>query len=81
MKKYLLALFCILTVFTTYSQEKLLNIEDAVIGNNRHMYPKYLTQLKWRTNELYTYTDKNKLVEESVKKTGQKIIVSLDILN
>ncbi|NOZ45302.1 MAG: S9 family peptidase [Chlorobi bacterium] len=84
MKKYLFVALVSVFILKTnaYSQEKLLTIKDAVIGNNRHMYPKYLHQLSWMPNsDNFTYVENNEIIEENVENSKKKTVFDLEKLN
>ncbi|MDV7188185.1 DPP IV N-terminal domain-containing protein [Lutibacter sp. TH_r2] len=62
MKKLIaLALFC--TFFISFSQEKTLTIDDAVLGYYKGLYPMGLQNLKWvKDSDTYVYQKNNDLV-------------------
>ncbi len=74
----LLALF----TFSTWSQEKQLSMQDAVIGQWREYYPKYLRNLSWRgeTHQI-TWIDGDSLKQVAAKGGKEQILLTLDDLN
>lgn len=70
-----LALICFVSA---YSQNKLLTIEDAAIGQYRKYMPEYLRQLQWIPNSNnYTYLKNGCIIECSVKNDNKKELVKL----
>ena len=55
MKKIFIICILVLWYFSSFSQEKKLTIEEAVLGR-RQFSPEDFNNLKWRTNSQYTYT-------------------------
>ncbi|MCK4662974.1 MAG: S9 family peptidase [Bacteroidales bacterium] len=82
MKKSIIILFIWGYIIPCIAQEKLLTINDAIIGNNAHMYPELLSQLQWKgKTSNYTYVNNNSLIQGNVKSSKEKEILNLDNLN
>jgi len=73
----ILLILC-LAFLPSRAQQKLLSIEDLM---NRKLYPASLSNLKWRNKEAFTWTAKNKIVQQSVKSDVSDTILSLEELN
>jgi len=73
----LLALLLI-AVTQLFAQQKLLSIDDLM---NRKLYPASLTNLQWRSNNLFTWNANNRIVQSTVKTGATDTIFSLDDLN
>ncbi len=68
--------------FKTGVGNKELTIEDAVIGQYRQLYPKYLTNIRWRDAKTFTYIkDYSQIELASLNSTKTKILFSLDDIN
>lgn len=73
----LLALL-LLAVFQLFAQQKQLTIDDLM---NRKLYPASLSNLQWRSNNLFTWNANNRIVQSTVKTGATDTIFSLDELN
>jgi len=73
----LLALLLML-VSQLFAQQKQLAIEDLM---NRKLYPSSLSNLQWRSNNLFTWNANNRIVQSTVKTGATDTIFSLDDLN
>lgn len=73
----LLALLLML-VSQLFAQQKQLAIDDLM---NRNLYPSSLSNLQWRTNNLFTWNASNSIVQSDVKKGTADTILLLDALN
>ena len=73
----LLALLLI-AVSQLFAQQKQLTIDDLM---NRKLYPASLSNLQWRSNNLFTWNANNRIVQSSVKTAVTDTIFSLDDLN
>ena len=71
---FIIQVICLINVF---SQDSLLTIDEAAVGQYRKFYPQHITQLQWRPgSETYTFIKKGNLVECSVKDNSEKEILS-----
>ncbi len=62
--------------------EKELTIDDAVIGQYRQLYPKYITNIRWRDAQNYTFIKDYSQVElANIKSSKTKTLFSLDNIN
>lgn len=62
--------------------EKELSIDDAVIGQYRHLYPDYINNIRWKNKTQYTTIKAYKSIEiSSVKSKKTKVLFTLDQLN
>ncbi len=73
----LLALLLI-AVSQLFAQQKQLAIDDLM---NRKLYPASLSNLQWRSNNLFTWNGNNRIVQSTVKTGATDTIFSLDELN
>jgi dipeptidyl-peptidase 4 len=73
----LLALLLI-AVSQLFAQQKQLTIDDLM---NRKLYPASLSNLQWRSNNLFTWNANNRIVQSTVKTAATDTIFSLDDLN
>ena len=73
----LLALLLI-AVSQLFAQQKQLTIDDLM---NRKLYPASLSNLQWRSNNLFTWNSNNRIVQSTVKTVATDTIFSLDNLN
>ncbi len=80
--RFLLISLLALFAFSAWSQEKQLSMQDAVIGQWREYYPKYLRNLSWR-GESYqiTWIDGDSLKQVAAKGGKEQILLTLDDLN
>lgn len=91
MKNILISLFIfiqlgLLNLFnpfsTLFAQNKLLTIEDAVIGQYRQFNPNKIQGVKWRgKTDLYTFVKQVDLIQGEIKSKEDKTILSLNELN
>jgi dipeptidyl-peptidase 4 len=73
-------LICISTIL--FSQNKILTIDDAVIGVNAHMYPERISRLQWQgDSENYTFVKDNTIIQSNVKSKKETEIFTLEELN
>jgi len=82
--KKLYSLFLVTLLLLTInvkSQEKLLTIDDAVLGRTRGLSAKTLRQLQWKSASEFTYTDGNKLMIGNVKSAGEKELMNVIAFN
>ena len=61
-----------------FAQQKQLAIEDLM---NRKLYPSSLSNIQWRSNNLFTWNANNCIVQSAVKTGTNDTILSLDALN
>jgi len=73
----LLALLLML-VSQLFAQQKQLTIDDLM---NRKLYPSSLSNLQWRSNNLFTWNANNCIVQSEVKTGTNDSILTLDELN
>lgn len=73
----LLALVLLLAS-NVFSQQKQLAIDDLM---NRKLYPSSLSNLQWRSNNLFTWNANNCIVQSMVKTGVTDTILSVDALN
>ncbi len=60
----------IISFITVYSQQRILTIDEATIGQYRKFYPKNIQQLQWRPNsETFTFIKSGNLIENNIKDT------------
>lgn len=71
-----------ISFITVYSQQKVLTIEEAAVGQYRKFYPQYLPQLQWQPNsETYTFIKNGNIYKGNIKdSTKKEIINSTEIL-
>lgn len=75
-KNFVFVIFAFLLInFTSLSQNKLLTIEEAVIGAYRTMYANDLYNMAWRTNDVFTYVKGPNLFQQSIKNDKETIAV------
>ncbi|MFO7940030.1 MAG: hypothetical protein R6U66_09810, partial [Bacteroidales bacterium] len=56
----------LLAPVTSLAQEKLLTIEDAVVGQWRELYPERMQQLSWKADtDVYTFVEEQTLYQSS----------------
>ena len=78
MKKIITFVF-ICTCLLGFSQQKELNIEDAVLGFYKGLYPKTLQNLHWvKDSDTYVYQKENELIftDANTKKVVSKFLLS-----
>jgi len=82
MKKLIFSLFAILAFsLTSFSQDKLLTIED-VSYMNRSLFPARVAQLQWiGDTKNYAYAKDNALYKVSARKGTETLLIDLDMLN
>jgi dipeptidyl-peptidase 4 len=73
----LLALLLI-AVSQLFAQQKQLAFDDLM---NRKLYPASLSNLQWRSNNLFTWNSNNRIVQSTIKTGATDTIFSLDDLN
>ena len=73
----LLALVLI-AISQLHAQQKLLSLDELM---NRKLYPSSLSNLQWRSNNLFTWNANNSIVQGSVKPGTTDTIFSLNELN
>lgn len=62
--------------------EKELSINDAVIGQYRHLYPEYMTNIRWKDAKSFTFVKDYSSIEiASVSSKKSKSLISLDDMN
>ena len=82
MKKLILIVLLFASSTFIYGQDKLLTIDDAVIGVNYHMYPTRINQLQWINNgSNYSYEINNTVVAADAISNEEKIVFTLEDLN
>jgi len=65
-----------------FAQDKLLTIDEAVLGQYRQFYPEYIRQLQWRAKtDFYTYVENENLMQGDVKSKEIKSVLTLSELN
>ena len=70
MKKVIGFLLILFVSTQLVAQEKHLNIEDAVLGYYKGLYPKDLTQLQWiKGTDTYIYREADKYVIKDIANT------------
>ncbi len=76
-------LLIVLLPISGVAQEKLLTIEDAVIGQWRELYPERMRQLSWKADgDVYTFIEEQTLYHSSVDAPDEKKeVFSLSELN
>ncbi len=81
MKRLQILILSLLLTLGMTAQKKQLTLRKAVFGYD--LYPKNLTDLQWQANshDFVYIKDYNKLVQQSVKSSDEKVIFSLDKLN
>jgi len=81
-KKSVLLIWLIISFVTVYSQQRILTIDEAAIGQYRNFYPQYLQQLQWRSNsETFTFNKNGNLFEGNLKDSSKtEILNSSEIL-
>ncbi len=81
-KNYVLFILLMISFITVYSQQKVLTIEEAAVGQYRKFYPQYLPQLQWQPNsETYTFIKNGNIYKGNIKdSTKKEIINSTEIL-
>ncbi|NOX89309.1 MAG: prolyl oligopeptidase family serine peptidase [Calditrichaeota bacterium] len=84
----LVKIFCLLIVFASsvFAQEKLLSMEEAILGSYKEMKVKDLTQLQWKgESKEFCYVDSLNgqygLIAADASTTESKMLLSLDSLN
>lgn len=70
--------FLLIAVSQLFAQQKQLTIDDLM---NRKLYPASLSNLQWRSNNLFTWNANNRIVQSTVKTGATDTIFSLDDLN
>ena len=68
--------------FSIGDGEKELSIDDAVIGQYRQLYPKYITNIRWQDAKHFTIIkDYNSIQRLSISSNKSKTLFSLDQIN
>ena len=68
--------------FTIGNGEQELTIDDAVIGQYRKLYPKYMINIRWKDAQHFTFIkDYSSIEMASLKSKKSKTLFSLDDLN
>ncbi|MGQ9846142.1 MAG: DPP IV N-terminal domain-containing protein [Bacteroidales bacterium] len=75
-KIFVFGILSFLLSFTAFSQNKLLTIDEAVIGAYRTMYASDLYNIAWRTNDIFTYVKGPNLYQQSVKSDKETIVIN-----
>jgi len=79
MKKYLGVLLITFIAFQVQAQQKHLNVEDAVLGYYKGLYPKNLQALQWiEGTETFTYRDQSAYF---IKNTANKEVGKITLSN
>ena len=84
MKKRILTLLLLSLIMgqSSYSQEKQLTLEQAVVGRWRELAPENIQQLKWiPETHRFSFLENNQLMEDHAREKQQKSILSLKQLN
>jgi dipeptidyl-peptidase-4 len=69
----------LLSLQGSVAQDKMLSIEDAVIGMWREYYPEHYRNLQWRPSTTdFTYIEGNNLMSEPATSDKSKTLLSLD---
>ena len=70
MKKFGASVILVITSFIfVYSQNRLLTIDEATVGQYRQFVPQMFRQLSWRSGgETYTFVNKGELIELKLAK-------------
>ncbi|NSW45058.1 MAG: DPP IV N-terminal domain-containing protein [Bacteroidales bacterium] len=76
MKKIILILLVVFVCSITKSQNKMLTIDDAVIGAYRTMYANDLYNIGWRTNDIFTYSKGANLYQQSIKNAKEIMAIN-----
>lgn len=76
MKNFILKILSLFISITVWSQNKLLTIEDAVIGGYRAMYANELFNIQWRTNNVFTYVKDKNLYQQSIKNDKETVAIN-----
>ena len=81
--KRLTLLFILIQVFSIgFSQNKLLTIDEAVMGQWQQLYPKTLYNLQWKGNSsIFTFQDATKIYQQSVTSVDSTVFLTLEELN
>ncbi len=74
----LLLVLVLTSLLHLFAQQKQLSIDDLA---NRKFFPTSLSNLQWRSNSLYTWNAKNRIVQSEIKAGISDTIFSLDELN
>lgn len=76
-KSFLLSICLTISFLSVYSQQRILTIDEAAIGQYRKFYPKNLQQLQWRSNsETFTFNKNGSLFEGNLKDSSKKEILN-----
>ncbi|MDA3892307.1 MAG: DPP IV N-terminal domain-containing protein [Salinivirgaceae bacterium] len=68
--------------FFGFTQEKLFNIEEAVIGQWKNLYPQYMPNLQWRgETKNITFQDYTNVYQQTIGSADSITIITLDELN
>jgi len=82
-KTIVISMICLLFIHFLSAQEKMLTIDDAVMGAYRHLRPENLISAQWRDNDLnYTYVDSyTKIIQKNSTDDSQEVILEIKQLN
>jgi len=79
---FICAWILLIFVSTTWSQDKLLRIEESVAGLDYKLRPASLRNLHWRGNsDYYVYQLKGKIYQKQVGQTDSILLLDVEILN
>ncbi len=82
MKQLLLITIIFLSTITSFSQNKNLTIDEAVMSQWRELYPSNYRNLQWQGNSSnFTFQDYNTIYQQSVSKADSIILLTLKALN
>lgn len=82
MKRLVLIIFLTQVLGLGFAQDKLLTIEDAIIGQWRALYPTTFYNLQWKGNSSdFTFQDATKIYQQSATKSDSTVLLTIDDLN
>lgn len=76
MKNFIFGILSLFISVTVWSQNKMLTIDDAVIGAYRAIYANQLMGIQWRTNDIFTYIKGGNLYQQSIKSDKETIAIN-----
>ncbi len=79
---FIAAWILMVIVGTTWSQDKLLRIEESVAGLDYKLRPANLRNLNWRgSSDYYVYQVNGKIYQKQVGRTDSMVLLDVEILN
>lgn len=82
MKRLILLLFLIQIFGVGFAQNKLLTIDEAVVGQWKELYPKTFHNLQWRgSTSFFTFQDSKNIYQQSVTNADSTVLLTIEDIN